>query len=190
MRRRAAPSRLGNAIREELVNLDIRRSLVLSLCNLLPELVANRLRVRLLRLAGVRVGAGTVVLGRITITGSTTPTKNLVIGRDAALNAGCHIDASAPVFISDRAGLSRQVMILTESHEIAGPERRAGEHVLRPVRIGEGAWIGVRAIILPGVTVGAGAVVGAGSVVTKDVEPNTVVAGVPARVIRRLDEPR
>lgn len=56
----------------------------------------------------------------------------------------------------------------------------------KPVHIGKRAWIGAGATILPGVTIGDNAVVGAGSVVTKDVEPDTIVAGNPARLIRRI----
>ena len=67
------------------------------------------------------------------------------------------------------------------------PECRAGAHLARPIRIESGAWIGARSTILPGVTVGHGAVVAAGAVVTRDVEPNTLVAGVPARVLRSLE---
>jgi acetyltransferase-like isoleucine patch superfamily enzyme len=56
--------------------------------------------------------------------------------------------------------------------------------VIKPVRVGDGADIGVNAVLLPGVTVGAGAIVGAGAVVTKDVDANTIVAGVPAKFLR------
>lgn len=61
--------------------------------------------------------------------------------------------------------------------------------IVRPVRVGSGADVGVNAVLLPGVTVGAGAIVGAGAVVTKDVRPNAVVAGVPARFLRMRTSP-
>ena len=57
----------------------------------------------------------------------------------------------------------------------------------KPVRIGDGAWLASRAVVLPGVTVGEGAIVAAGAVVTRSVEPHTLVGGVPARLIRHLD---
>jgi acetyltransferase-like isoleucine patch superfamily enzyme len=60
---------------------------------------------------------------------------------------------------------------------------------IKPVRIGAWADVGVNAVILPGVTVGQGAIVGAGAVVTEDVDPFTIVAGVPARLLRRRDDP-
>ena len=65
---------------------------------------------------------------------------------------------------------------------------RAGELNKEPVTIEDGAWVGANAIILPGVTIGRGAVVGAGTLVMKDVAPNTVVMGNPARVVKRLDD--
>jgi maltose O-acetyltransferase len=64
--------------------------------------------------------------------------------------------------------------------------RRAGDLKAEPVTIGDGAWIGARATILPGVTIGGGAVVAAGSVVTRDLPANVLAGGVPARVIREL----
>jgi acetyltransferase-like isoleucine patch superfamily enzyme len=70
-------------------------------------------------------------------------------------------------------------------------DRKEWAHVkIKPIRIGDHAWIGFNSIILKGVTIGEGAVVAAGSVVTKDVPPFAVVAGNPARVIRELAEPR
>lgn len=66
----------------------------------------------------------------------------------------------------------------------------ATDLVIAPVRIGPGADIGVGATVLPGVTIGEGAIVGAGAVVTGDVAPGTIVAGVPARLLRRRDTPR
>jgi acetyltransferase-like isoleucine patch superfamily enzyme len=61
--------------------------------------------------------------------------------------------------------------------------------VIKPVRVEDGADIGVNAVLLPGVTVGAGAIVGAGAVVTHDVAPNTIVAGVPAKLLRSRSDP-
>ena len=82
--------------------------------------------------------------------------------------------------------LGHGVLILTSSHEFGDQWRRGGEHITAPVTIERGAWIGARGVLLPGVTIGHGAVVGAGAVVTTDVPPNTLVAGVPARTVRSL----
>jgi maltose O-acetyltransferase len=83
------------------------------------------------------------------------------------------------------------VMILTSEHALGPHERRGGEVVGTPVRVGDGCWIGARAVLLPGATVGDGCVIAAGADVRGDCEPDTLYAGVPARPVRRLDdEPR
>lgn len=79
------------------------------------------------------------------------------------------------------------VLVTSASHVMSSPRRRQGPVEPRPVRIGRGAWVGARAVILPGVTVGAGCVVAAGAVVTKDTEPDTLYGGVPARPLRQLE---
>ncbi|NTU77964.1 MAG: acyltransferase [Chloroflexales bacterium] len=78
-------------------------------------------------------------------------------------------------------------MILTSSHEIGPREHRAGEVMRAAVLIGDGAWLGPRSIILPGVTIGPGAIVTAGALVNKNVPPHTRVAGAPAKVVEELD---
>jgi acetyltransferase-like isoleucine patch superfamily enzyme len=79
------------------------------------------------------------------------------------------------------------VLLLTGGHVIGPPGRRAAELTCEPIVVGTGAWLGARVTVLPGVTIGDGAVVAAGAVVTRDVAPHTVVAGVPARHLNDLD---
>jgi acetyltransferase-like isoleucine patch superfamily enzyme len=79
------------------------------------------------------------------------------------------------------------VRIITDTHDIGGPERRAGKNRYLDIEIGDGCWIGAGAIVLGGVTIGAGSIVAAGAVVNRDVPAHSVVAGVPARVVRTLD---
>jgi maltose O-acetyltransferase len=76
---------------------------------------------------------------------------------------------------------------VTLSHAVGGPEQRAGERETAAVTIGRGAWLGAGVVVLPGVTVGDGCVVAAGSVVTRDLEPNALYAGVPA--VKKSDLP-
>lgn len=80
-----------------------------------------------------------------------------------------------------------QITIITENHRFDGlevPMALQGQAESKPVVIEDDVWVGARAIILPGVTIGAHSIVGAGSVVTKDVPPWTVVGGNPARIIK------
>lgn len=146
-------------------------------------LVPDRARWLLLRMSGI--AAQRSVIDSRGYIGS----RLISIERGASINHGVFIDGSAPVRIGKWVSIGMNVLILTGSHDLGGPGKRAGELNKQPVTIEEGAWVGANSLILPGVTIGRGAVVGAGSVVMKDVAANTVVMGNPARVVRRLDEP-
>ena len=111
----------------------------------------------------------------------------LSIGDDCLLN-GCIIAANAEVRIGNGVTLGPWAHLM--DGDFHGVQDRDGAAASRPIVIGDGAWLATRAMVLKGVTIGRGAVVAAGSVVTKDVEAYTVVAGVPARVVRRLPSPR
>jgi len=110
--------------------------------------------------------------------------SNIVVGERFYANAGCVFLDCASVTIGDRVKLGPLVQLLAVSHPLDRSVRATGLEYGEPISIGDDAWLGGGAIVLPGVTIGAGAVVGAGSVVTRDVEPDTVVAGNPARPVR------
>jgi len=171
---------------EETAGLHLRLIVARALLAPLPPYVGGRLRATLLRAAGFCIGRGTILWGTPTLTGSGDITRQLSIGRECWLNLGVLINLGARVHIGDRVALGHQVMILTDSHPIGRPERRAGPVFARPVRIGNGAWLGTRALVLPGVEIGAGAVVAAGAVVIQNIPPHTLVGGVPARILRKL----
>ncbi|BDI28729.1 hypothetical protein CCAX7_007800 [Capsulimonas corticalis] len=128
-----------------------------------------------------------MLTGAFALGGARFMKKNLTIGANCWFNAHVYLDLNAPILIGNGVGIGHHVTIVTSSHEIGSPAMRAGLLVPRPVTIENGAWIGAGAMILPGVTIGAGAVVAAGAVVSKDVAPNTLVGGVPAKLIRPLD---
>ena len=79
------------------------------------------------------------------------------------------------------------VQLYAATHPLDRRLRNSGLELAHPIRIGDGVWIGGGAIILPGVTIGDGCVIGAGSVVTRDVSPNTLALGNPARIVRNLE---
>ncbi|HEV2953102.1 MAG TPA: acyltransferase [Candidatus Dormibacteraeota bacterium] len=110
----------------------------------------------------------------------------LRIGEGSIINRGCSLDARESLTIGNHVSVSPEVMILTTGHMYDDPNF---EMESKPVVIEDHVWIGTRAMILPGVHLGRGAVVAAGAVVTKNVAPLTVVAGIPARPIsmRYLD---
>jgi acetyltransferase-like isoleucine patch superfamily enzyme len=107
------------------------------------------------------------------------------IGRNTRINRRCTLDVRCGLTIGDNVSISPEVMILAASHDINDPG--FGSAAAAPVAIEDHAFIGTRAMILPGVTVGRGAVVVAGSQVSKDVPPMTIVGGTPARPIGMRD---
>jgi maltose O-acetyltransferase len=178
--------KLARVIREELSGLHLRLLLARMLLTPLPIHVGSRVRVYILRLAGFQIGPGCVMWGTPTITGDGDLYRKLTIGQGCWFNVECFFDLGAPISIGDHVAIGHQVMILTTSHEIGSPGQRAAALEARPVTIKTGAWLGARCTILPGVTVGAGAIVAAGAVVSRDVPSNTMVVGIPARVIKSL----
>ena len=104
------------------------------------------------------------------------------------INFNCIILDCARVDIGAGTILGPNVQIYTVTHPVDPAARTNGQEFAAPISIGSNVWIGGGAIILPGVKIGNGAVIGAGSVVTKEVAPNTVVAGNPARLIRQFYE--
>lgn len=109
------------------------------------------------------------------------------IGRNSRIGRDCTIDARSPLNIGDNVALSPEVMILAGTHDVNDPTFADSEVGPWAVTIEDHVWIGTRAMIMPGVTVGHGAVIAAASVVTKDVPPLTIVAGVPAKPIGKRD---
>jgi len=114
--------------------------------------------------------------------------KNVFIGDDVSIAPGVVIDASpkGSVSIGDRCAIAAGTRIVTYSHD---PEVLPVSRVsiYKSVKIGNDVWIGTAVVILPGVTIHDGAIVAAGAVVTRDVEPDFMVAGVPARKVKQLD---
>jgi maltose O-acetyltransferase len=110
---------------------------------------------------------------------------NIRVGRNCFINYNCVFLDCAAIEIGDDLQMAPAVQLYTAYHPLDRATRVAGWEAAKPIRIGSGVWIGGGAIVLPGVTIGDGVTIGAGSVVTHDVPPGTVVAGNPARLVRR-----
>lgn len=112
--------------------------------------------------------------------------RNITVGRDVFINAGCHFQDHGGVTIGDGCQIGHNVVFATLNHGLS-PEDRQNTYPA-PIVLGRNVWVGSNATILQGVIIGDNAVIAAGAVVTKDVEPATIVGGVPAKVIRRIGQ--
>jgi len=112
--------------------------------------------------------------------------KNISFGKNVFINAGCHFQDQGGITIGDGVLIGHNVVLATANHALAPSKSRKLNY--KPIVIGDNVWIGSNSVILQGVTIGQWAVVAAGAVVTKDVEPYTVVGGIPAKFIRRVED--
>lgn len=155
--------------------------------NMLPaDSVSKILRNRIYRLMGVKVGEGSgfaggnyINMGRI---------GRMAVGDNCFFNRDCYFDLSESITFGNGISVGTHCVFVTANHEIGPPERRAGKVVASPIVVGDGAWIGTRVTVLPGVTIGRGAVVAAGAVLRQSVPDNAFAAGVPAVVKSQLGD--
>ena len=110
--------------------------------------------------------------------------KNIVVGKNVFINSCCKFQDQGGIEIGNGVLIGHNVTLATLNHD-ERPEFRQNIYP-KPIKIGDNVWIGSNATILQGVTIENGAIIGANAVVTKDVPENTIVAGVPARVIKEL----
>lgn len=111
--------------------------------------------------------------------------KNIHIGNGVFINSGCHFQDQGGIYIGDGSLIGHNVVIATLNHDL-NPNSRS-DMFPKPVKIGKNVWVGSNATILQGVTIGDGAIIAAGAVVTKNVPENTVVGGVPAKIIKKIE---
>lgn len=110
--------------------------------------------------------------------------QHIQLGKNIFINHGCTFLDLGGIVIEDDVLVGPQVCIVTENHPINPTKRKSLD--LKSVTIKQNVWIGANATILPGVTIGENSIVAAGAVVTKDVPANTIVGGIPARMIKTL----
>ncbi len=113
--------------------------------------------------------------------------KNISVGEHVFINACCHFQDHGGVTLGDRCQIGHNVVFATLNHGLQPEER--GHTWPAPIVLGRNVWVGSNATLLQGITIGDNAVVAAGAVVTKDVPANTVVGGVPAKCIKKIDSP-
>lgn len=110
--------------------------------------------------------------------------KNIHVGKNVFINSGCRFQDQGGITIGDGVLIGHNVVLATLNHDM-DPNKRGRLHPASIV-IGKNVWIGANATILPGVTIGDGEIIAAGAVVTKDVMTNTIVGGVPAKIIKKI----
>lgn len=148
------------------------------------------LRVFFLKLLGAKIADDAVIHEVIFQNPYVNGFKNLIMESKASIQPGCIIDLADKVILKEMCTISSGVIIMTHSdpgHKMGKPLSKLYKPEYKPVEIGKGAWIGTGAIIFPGVKVGELAIVGAGAVVLKDVPAKTVVVGIPAKVVKKLE---
>lgn len=147
--------------------------------------------------ATIEIGAGCLIQAQLVV---ERDESRLEIGDGVSMGGGTIVDCAQNIVIERDVIISYDCIIADSDNHSIYPELRVGDvaswkdhraqdwrlAAMKPVRICEGAWLGARSIVLKGVTIGRGSVVGAGSVVTVDVPPRTVVAGNPARVVKKI----
>ncbi|MCE7064994.1 sugar O-acetyltransferase [Dyadobacter sp. CY326] len=166
-----------------------------------PELVADRLRTRLL-IKQLNDSAEDQVEERGRILKALIPNAlqglwlqppfycdygyNMFVGERVFFNFNCIVLDVAPVTIGSRTLFGPNVQIYTATHPIDFKERASGLEYAKPIVIGEDVWVGGSAVICPGATIGDRTIIGAGSVVTRDIPQDVFAAGNPCKVIRQL----
>jgi acetyltransferase-like isoleucine patch superfamily enzyme len=159
----------------EVVNRTIRLSADLNISTDIDQI-----RERLSEIIGTQLDTSTTIFAPF----YTNFGRFTQIGKDVFINHACSFLDMGGITIEDEVLLGPKVNLITENHPLDPSNRRA--LICKPIVIKRKAWIGAAATILPGVTIGENAVVAAGAVVTTDVPANTIVGGVPARIIKKL----
>lgn len=166
----------------------MKRSKKLYLYNLtaplLPATRANNIKVKFLRICGVCVGVDVRIVSsaRFFLTGKLIISPGVFIGHDALIVGG-----DAEVSIGENVDIGPRVTLATGSHEITAEAYRvAGPGYSSPIKIGRGCWLGAGSIVLGGSVLGEGSIVAAGAVVKGCFPGGVLIAGVPARVVKKL----
>lgn len=148
-------------------------------CGTLPRYFEKKRK--LLNSIGYELEEGVKIVGPLFCTGK------LKVGKDTWIGRNFTVHGNGTVTIGKNCDIAPEVVMQTGGHEIGNATRRAGEGFNKDINVGNGCWIGVRATVLGGVNIGDGSVIGACTLVNKNIESNTLAAGVPAKTIRKLE---
>ena len=135
---------------------------------------------KLLNKLGHQIGEGTKIVTPFFCTGK------LITGKDCWIGKNLTINGNGTVIIGDNCDIAPEVTFQTGSHKIGSHNRRAGDGFNADIKLGDGCWVGVRSTLLGGVEVEDGCIIAACACVNKSVAKNTLVGGVPSKVIRNL----
>ncbi|MGT2845816.1 sugar O-acetyltransferase [Streptococcus massiliensis] len=114
--------------------------------------------------------------------------ENINFGKDCFVNINCYFMDGAPISLDNNVFVGPSTGFYTANHPLDYKRRNQGLEKALPIRVGDNVWFGANVNVMPGVTIGSGCVVASGSVVTKDMPDNTLVAGVPAQVVKYIDQ--
>lgn len=160
--------------------ITIFSEIIIYILHIFGHIPFHHIRRFVYRVGGVSIGRGSSLHMGITFYNP----KHIQIGNDTIIGERSVLDGRANLKIGDHVDIASEVMIYTSEHNINAEHFSAVESIItEPVTIEDYVFIGPRAILLPGVTIGKGAIVAASAVVTKDIPPFAIVAGVPAKVI-------
>lgn len=148
--------------------------------NLIPM---NRIRLFIYRCCGIKLESDNITI----LPGALMNGTNIKIGKGTFINYKSIFENEGYIEIGKNCAIGMEVMFCAATHEIGSKERRQGKVIGKPIKVGDGCWVGSRVTILPGVTIGFGCVIGAGSLVTRDCEPNGLYVGAPARRVKELE---
>ncbi|MCZ7672776.1 MAG: acyltransferase [Chloroflexi bacterium] len=134
----------------------------------------------------MKIGNRVQIVSTIAKTELVAANGLLEIGDGTFINYGCSIAANKLVRIGKNCNIGTYVIMMDNDFHRLEPERRYEFPESEPIILENNVWLGARVIVLKGVTIGEGSVIGAGSVVTKDIPPRSLAAGMPAKILREL----
>ena len=166
----------------------MRELIFLTLANYLPRLkISDKIGYRLLRLAGMKIDGRCMILSPLGIR-PIGGAENIEIGRGTFINSDIRFGVpDGKVVIGNNVLIGARVSFETVGHSTSYTPGKMRKRTTGSIVVGNDVWIGAGVIIVQGVTIGNGAIVAAGSVVTRNVEPNTIVGGVPAKFIKNVE---